>query len=376
MAHAYTPGLKVTDNEVVSKRRILPLKGEVVVESGVTVEPDDVVARTFLPGKVEIVNVANKMGVDQSDVPEAMIKNEGDRVICGEVIAVKKALFGLLKSEATACLDGTIESISGVTGQVVLRTDPEPVDVRAYVEGRVVEVMPEEGVTVETCGAYLQGIFGVGGETHGELVIVSPDAHSVLNGSDISADHSGKIVVGGSLVTGAALKRAIQLGVRGVVVGGFDDQDLREFLGGDLGVAITGHENLGVTLIVTEGFGQIDMAPTTYALLKKHAGARASINGATQIRAGVIRPEVIIPLADASPSASVATETKGMAAGGPVRIIRNPYFGCLGTVKSLPPEPGTLESGSKARVVEVELTSTNEVVIVPRANVEIIEGHD
>ena len=73
--------------------------------------------------------------------------------------------------------------------------------------------------------------------------------------------------------------------------------------------------------------GQIDMAPRTYALLKKHAGARASINGATQIRAGVIRPEVIIPIAGATPLADAATETKGMDAGSPVRIIRNPYFG-------------------------------------------------
>ena len=51
MAHAYTPGLKVTDHLHVQKRRILPLKGNVVVKVGDRVNPDDVVARTELPGQ-------------------------------------------------------------------------------------------------------------------------------------------------------------------------------------------------------------------------------------------------------------------------------------------------------------------------------------
>ncbi len=279
MAHAYTPGLKVTENELLRRRRILPIKGEVVVEEGVGVGPKDVVARTFLPGRVEIVNVANKMGVDQSDVPGAMVKKEGDEVLQGEVIAESKSLFGLLKSRVTASLEGKIESVSGVTGQVVLRGPPQPVEIDAYLEGRVMEVIPNEGVVVESCGALIQGIFGIGGEAAGEIAMASPSPRDILDEDSISAEHHGKVIVGGALVTGRALKKAIQLGVSGVVVGGFDDQDLREFLGHDLGVAITGHEKLGLTLIVTEGFGRIDMAPRTFSLLRRRRGQRASING-------------------------------------------------------------------------------------------------
>jgi len=46
MAHAYTPGLKVTENFLLRKRRILPLQGDVVVKVGQHVGPDDVVAKT------------------------------------------------------------------------------------------------------------------------------------------------------------------------------------------------------------------------------------------------------------------------------------------------------------------------------------------
>lgn len=376
MAHAYTPGLKVTEYELLHRRRILPIPGEVVVEQGAQVQPHQVVARTFLPGKVEIVNVANKMGVDQSDVPGAMLKKEGDRVARGEVIAEAKSLFGLLASRATATLEGTVESISGVTGQVVLRGPPQPIEVDAYIEGRVLEVVPDQGVVVESSGALIQGIFGIGGEATGEIAMVSSSPGEVLDEDSLSADLQGRVVVGGSLVTGAALEKAAQLGIRGVVAGGFNDQDLRRFLGHDLGVAITGHENLGVTLIVTEGFGRIDMAPRTFGLLKRHQGQRASINGATQIRAGVIRPEVIIPLQGGAPQALGRPGEQGMDVGSTVRIIRNPWFGRLGRVASLPSEPARLDSESRARVVSVRVEGLDEPVSVPRANVEIIEGRD
>ena len=376
MAHAYTPGLKVTENELLHRRRILPIPGEVTVEAGAKVQPHQVVARTFLPGKVEIVNVASKMGVDQSDVPGAMLKKEGDRVRQGEVIAEAKSLFGLLTSRATATLEGTVESVSGVTGQVVLRGPPQPIEVDAYIEGRVLEVVPDQGVVVESSGTLIQGIFGIGGEATGEIAMVSSSPREVLDEDSLSADLQGRVVVGGSLVTGAALEKAVQLGIRGVVAGGFHDQDLRRFLGHDLGVAITGHENLGVTLIVTEGFGRIDMAPRTFRLLKRHQGQRASINGATQIRAGVIRPEVIVPLQGAAPQSLDRPGEQGMDVGSSVRIIRNPWFGKLGRVAALPSEPSRLDSESRARVVSVRVEDLEEPVSVPRANVEIIEGRD
>ena len=63
-----------------------------------------------------------------------------------------------------------------------------------------------------------------------------------------------------------------------------------------MGVAITGTEKLNTALIVTEGYGSIPMSEATFSLLKENDGKAASINGATQIRAGVIRPEIVIPI--------------------------------------------------------------------------------
>jgi hypothetical protein len=374
MAHAYTPGLLVTERLEFIKQRILPLKGDVLVKVGDKVAPNVVVARTNLPGRVEPLNVANLLGVPPEDVPLCMLKGVGDSVAQGEVVGLSKSFFGMFKSEAKAKIEGTLESISQVTGQVLLRGHPIPVEVQAYVQGEIVEIFENEGVGIKTLATYIQGIFGIGGETHGKILMVSKGPSDILDENDISADHKGCVIVGGSRVTADALKKAISVGVAAVVVGGFDDKDLRDFLGKDLGVAITGSEDLGVTLVVTEGFGQIDMAQRTFDLLTKSEGREASVNGATQIRAGVIRPEVVIPLAEGEVGHKQvsADERLGLDVGSPIRVIRDPYFGSLGTVTGLPPELHTLESESKARVLEVEFAD-GERATIPRANVEALE---
>jgi Fe2+ transport system protein FeoA len=146
---------------------------------------------------------------------------------------------------------------------------------------------------------------------------------------------------------------------------------LTTFTGEEIGVAITGQEEVGITLIITEGFGKMTMSQRTFELLKEFEGYLASVNGATQIRAGVLRPEIIIPHEGLEEGASEAL-SQGMVPGTPIRIIRQPYFGAIGKVHSLPVELQQLESESKVRVVNIELED-GEVVMVPRANVEIIE---
>ena len=128
-------------------------------------------------------------------------------------------------------------------------------------------------------------------------------------------------------------------------------------------------------MIITEGFGKMKMPQRTFDLLKSFDGREASINGATQIRAGVIRPEIVIALAEKEAKGMVEeaeAETGGMTPNTPVRIIRDPYFGAIGQVASLPVELQKAESESDVRVVEVVLEDGRKV-IVPRANVEIIE---
>ena len=191
-------------------------------------------------------------------------------------------------------------------------------------------------------------------------------------------DMKGKIVVCGAFVGADLMRRAKEIGVTALVAGGLHDKDLRELLGYDLGVAITGTERVGFTLVLTEGFGTIPMAAKTFKLLERHAGQKASISGATQIRAGVIRPEILIAKSDGAgtvdgESASSEIERSGIKAGDQVRIIRDPMFGRIGHVTALPPELTRIETESDVRVLQVQF-GDRSVATIPRANVELIEG--
>jgi len=202
---------------------------------------------------------------------------------------------------------------------------------------------------------------------------VVDDPARELTADLLEESHRGKVLVGGSYVTRQTLERAVELGINAIVVGGFDDKGLKEFLGYDLGVAITGHEDKGITLVLTEGFGRMEMAHATFDLFGKRQGMLASVNGATQIRAGVMRPEVVIPVSGAEEKKGPGDHEAGaMDIGSEIRVIRAPFFGRLGKVTELPPELQELDSEAKVRVLGVKFEDGEEAT-VPRANVELIE---
>lgn len=374
MAHAYTPGLKVLQNSKIKKERILPIKGEVLKKKGDTVQAENIIARTNLPGNVHMVKVSNRLNISPTDIRDVLLIDEGDTVVKGDLIAQTDGIFGFFKSELLSPISGNIESISDVTGQIAIREAPLPVEIDAYVSGKISQVIEEEGVVIDTNAAYVQGIFGIGGEARGVLEIVSKNRSDSLEANDINSSHQGKIIVGGSFLSLDAYEKALSKKVSGIVVGGFNYFDLEKILGFTLGVAITGTEKLNTSLIVTEGYGNIQMSDRTYELLKTHNGKFVSINGATQIRAGVIRPEIVIPLEEKKKRNDSISSNKGQLGiqeGSNVRVIREPYFGKIGEVIELPTELRQMESETMVRVAIVKINDSHSVI--PRSNLELLE---
>ncbi|MBI5832615.1 MAG: hypothetical protein HZB16_09960 [Armatimonadetes bacterium] len=363
MGTAYTPGLTVNGRSRIEKLRRLPLKGQVVVQVGAQVMPDTVIARTELPGDVALVRAADKLGITGEELLGLLTKQVGDSVAEGELLAETPGLFGrFFRSQLTSPISGVIETITARTGNLAIRRPPRPVELTAYVRGTVKEVLPGEGAVIETLGALVQGIFGIGGERHGTL-------------SAEAGAQAGSIIIVPGQVSLAAYRHACDLGAVAIVGGSVLDSDLRAILGRDIGVAITGEEDVPASLLVTEGFGDVAMAKRTWALLSGLFGRQASVSGATQIRAGVIRPEIIVPdpeLVLTDTIGSTASE-QVLDAGTAIRLIREPYFGALATVDSLPPEPIEIGSGAMVRVLRATLAD-GSLVTVPRANVEIVVG--
>ena len=372
MAHAYTPGLQATPRATVDKLRELPLLGRALVKVGDAVRSDSLVLAADLPGELVILRAADKLGFEPEDVISELKVKVGDSVSQGDLLCEIKSFFGLFSAKLISPADGVIEFITEANAHLGIRGAPIPVTINGYVDGTVIEVDEGKSVTVRTRGAFIQGIFGVGGERHGKIMTLEAASDAVITAAAISGlgDIRNRILIGGLRFEKEALEFAANAGVSGVVTGSIDAETLRDFVGHEIGVSITGDEEVPFTLIVTEGFGRLAISERITKLSKTLDGKSASINGATQVRAGAMRPEIIVP----DPSAGLGEDTvlSGvMEVGSKVRIIRVPYFGKIGTVTELPQDPRLIPSGAKVRVLKAKLESGDEVLI-PRANVELV----
>ena len=172
MSKSYTPGLKIVDKAEISKNRLLPLSGKVHVNENEKVTSNCIVASTEIPGNVQMLNVANQLNIDPEQTSSCMLVNVGDDIKKGQVIAKSKGLFGLFQSEIKSPLDGKIGNISDVTGQVIISEPPFPIEIDAYLSGKVSKVFNKEGVEIKAKGTFIQGIIGIGGEKKGILKVI------------------------------------------------------------------------------------------------------------------------------------------------------------------------------------------------------------
>jgi hypothetical protein len=140
---------------------------------------------------------------------------------------------------------------------------------------------------IKVKGSYAYCIIGFGGENFGVLSFADKDF-------GITERHSGTITVFTTPVSKQILETARDLKLKGIIAPSISNKDWVDFYGKEIGVAVTGKEDIGFTLMLTEGFGSAKMNENYIEYFKKHEGRTASVNGRTQIRAGVIRPRVII----------------------------------------------------------------------------------
>lgn len=362
---AQSPGLTAVPNAVVRRRRQMPVSGRVEVVVSDIVSPTDVVARADMPGPVQPLNIAASLGIPREQVGKAVRVAEGQRVRAGQVVAEISLMLGMLRPKVRAPFDGVVESISSVSGQMMLREVPEPIELRAFIGGRVVSV--EEGIGVEIEGAVslIQGIFGIGSEAFGVLELL--DAGAGVTGGGASLEGvAGKILLVPGTVGARFVSAAREAGARGVIAASAHGDDLTRLAGKEINLAATGDEDVGLTLILTEGFGELGMSLRVLSILEALRGTDISVCGVTQVRAGVVRPEIV---GKALEGFEAARGAGAFGEGSEVRIVRGRWFGLSGRVRGIPAHPAVIGSGSRALVYEVELEG-GEKIVVPRANVE------
>lgn len=280
---------------------------------------------------------------------------------------------------------GTLSTAEAERGYLVITAPAQVLEVRAHLKGFVSAVDPYRAVTIQSPVAMVQGAFGLGGEQHGVLRTTVTDAAEELLPDMLDERAALSIVIGGGPIGAGALARAIELRVRGLIVGSIAPEDLSTFLGhsgdGAWEVGSSGWtfppaaagRDFPLTLMVTEGLGRRPMCRQAFDLLTSYDGAEASLDGRTWLHGPQMRrPQVLIPLVRADPAELPAEETaERLTLGTAVRLLSADLLGRGGTIVGFPRGMRTLACGARYRVAEVRLDD-GQIIDVPLENLEAL----
>lgn len=399
------PQPTIAANILVRRERRLPVPGEVLVRAGQRVEPSDVVAQSTLSLEPVHINVAADLDLSASAASKRMLVNTGALVERGQVIA-QRGGFGTRVSRAPVA--GVLSNYDPSTAIAVITMPSEPVSAQAHLKGIVTDLIPYYGAIVETPATLVRGVFGVGGEQHGVLKVITAGSDEAITPDLIDAKVTYAIALGGGEVTAEALRRMIELGARGVIAGSIRSRELANFLGYPgarqadhepptgmgwerywrLGAGTVGSNGWvfppavpGISspvppdfvLIVMEGFGSVPMCPRTFELMAAYDGQEVAIDGTTRLRGGLARPEIIIPLARTTAVRWLEESGPRLAVGTQVRLLSPSYLGQMAQVLGLPVGPRAAQSGVISPVADVALAATGQKLRVPLVDIEVLE---
>ena len=329
----YYPSLtRVIPLTTIQRERLLPVEGDVLVNVGAHVEPMSVVARAQVPGRYYILNVAQSLRVAREAAEKHIRLRPGQTVEAGQVVAGRRVHLHLLPRVVRAPQNGVVAAVGG--GRVLLESVGESVEIRAYLPGTVRNVIPKRGVLIEAIGALVQGVWGVGKESFGVLKVLVDQPDQPLQAKSIDVACHGAVLVGGSTIDQAALQQALELQVRGIVIGS---------LGSEL---VEMARQMPFPIISTEGLGRAPMAQPIFQLLCTSEGREVAINGHTRPRWGAIRPEIVIPL-PARSAPSPPPPGRSVEVGVQVRVTGGSRPGAVGAVRHLPAQPLVVETGAR-----------------------------
>lgn len=354
-------------------KRKLRGEGRIIAQKNTEVKPNDLIGKYHsLPGFVS-VDLAGGLNASPMEIPKFLQTPLGHVIAKGQPLASKKGM--IRRANVISPTDGIFEGIDQKTGEARIRLLPKEVALVSGVYGIIHDIDSKKGeVTIKTMITELYGVAGVGNEREGILNVIG-GAGDTINKINIDVSHGGQILVLGSLALEETVKHAFKSGVSGVISGGVNLKDYLA-MGGKI-KALEKVSDIGISLLVTEGFGGIPIGEDMFEILRKHSGKFALIQGnlgrvllpSDDSNSILTCRKVEFPLVEAlseSPQLSIEEIKVGLK----VRLISPPFMGSQGEVIAIDNNPTKLESGILTYLATVGTKMRK--VKVPFSNLEII----
>lgn len=338
---------------IIRRTRLLPGPGNVLVNVGSQVKPDDIIAELPLPGKVRILDVARGLGVHPEDSDAYLVREFGEPLQVDDVIAQhEKVLSRLVRVPVAGRL------LDYWDGKVAIETGQDSINLRAGMFGQVDEIIPEYGAVLATRGNLIQGKWGNVLTGSGRIMVTDALMEIDHSTSGLDSIQDLPMLVLGKCLQADILTGIAERGVSGLILG---------VLAPEL---IETAQAFTFPVIVLQGFGDLPPDPKILELLKSSDGELASVDAAEPDLISGRLPEVIIP--QEVDKAVTQQDVRGkIEAGQRVRVLSGQAQGLSGEVITIARKRTRFESGL-AWTSAIILLQDGVTTRVPIQNLEII----
>ena len=337
----------------IRRRKLLPVTGRVLVRIGQKVNLTEVIAEANLPMEHLILNISKALGLSAERVDELFHFKQGDKVDKGDILA---GPVGLTRRVVRSPVAGRV--IFAGDGQFMLEVECAPYELRAGMPGIVVSLIPDRGAELETTGGLVQGVWGNEKIDVGIMRVVVVDRANALKNEDLDIKSRGAIIVAGHCNEVEILRAAVDLHVRGLILGSMASSLESEAY------------EMPFPIILLDGFGDQPMNSAAYDLLTANNQQEVVVNAEGFDRWDFKRPEIIIPV-QTQEQPPEPVETSEFSPNQKVKIVQGPSRGTIGTLINLRSKLEVFPSGLRASAATVTLES-GETVKVPLVNLEIL----
>ena len=338
---------------LIRRNRLLPVPGEINVRPGQKVNPTDVVAQASIPSRHYMVDVSRVLGARSTDAAENLItRKPGEMLEKNDIIAETGGMFSrVIRTPGP----GRVVSIH--KGRVLIEAESEQISLKASFSGHISQVIADRGVSIETYGALVQGVWGNGRIGCGPMIVDEDNLDGELSSAGLGVTARGAIIIAGVCVSEDMISLATTIGIGGLILGSMP------------AVLIPTVQVLPFPVILLSGFGRMGLDTISRRVLETNAGRDVSINAVRWNRLTGDRPEIYIPLpAEAEPAKTASAFSIGQI----VRIHSGVYGGRVGSIEQILPGVTQLPSGLRASAARVKFDQRSSEIF-PFVNLDIVQ---
>ncbi len=244
----------------------------------------------FNPEPFEVHDIAKEFGISEEEAAKTIIVRRNQKVVPGQILAQQQWQEKDFELKYVASeMFGSIYKID--SHKIWIKSREISRKLYAFLAGEIVDTKPYWSVTIKSKAYKLSGSYGIGGERFGRLVAIDTE---YLKDDDIGARYKDNILAVKGKISHDALLKAAKIGIPAIIAASCDLSVLREYAGEGFIPGITGNEEVKTSVVLTNTFCSDDLMGEEFDFLRENEGKFISVNGTTHIRAGAIRPEILI----------------------------------------------------------------------------------